>query len=543
MSKRLTFAALFALVGMAPALATDKETPKKDKPALLLRLAALEHLRGDFRYLAEVVGAAEKAKRFEEQIEEFLTSKLGEKGLRGVDAKKPLGAYGWIGSTGIDSNIVLLLPITDKKAFLALLSDVLEVKPEKGEDEVYTINVENVPFPVYFRFAKGYVYVTVRDKEVLDKDKLLPPAEVLPADWKDALSLTVNIDQIPDNLKEMTLGALENKLADLKEEEASGHTEAEKKFIEAAIDEYGAFLKSLLNHGSEAILRLDLDRKAGDLSLTVSVAGKPDSPLAKRIHDLGQVKSLTASLGQKDAAISGTMNVSLPKKLRPLMASALKDIEKQALAKAKNKSERDLRAVLIETVMPTLRVAELDMAFRLQGPNDKGLYSLVGGAKIKDGAKWESSFRKLLTHDPKVDLQLDIEKVHGVGIHRVTLKKVDANTRRLFGDNPLYLAFRKDLLLFSGGDNGLELLKEALAIGPTKSKVWELQMSLARVAPLFHDSTHGDIARKVFGDDKDGDHIYASMEGGEALTLHLSLKAKLIDYLIRVGKAKKAKEK
>src|SRR5579875_2651377 len=105
MSKRFLFAVWLVLTAMVPARADDKETLKRDKPAVVVRLAALDQLRSDLRYLGEAIGQTEKAK----QLDGLIRSKLGEKGLAGIDTKKPIGLYGWVGSFGIDSKVVLLL--------------------------------------------------------------------------------------------------------------------------------------------------------------------------------------------------------------------------------------------------------------------------------------------------------------------------------------------------------------------------------------------------------------------------------------------------
>ncbi|HEY7311372.1 MAG TPA: hypothetical protein VH643_18570 [Gemmataceae bacterium] len=537
MRKRLIFrAALLGLMLLLPAAAraADAQNSNSGKPALILRFAALEQLRADFLYLAKLVGQEEKATQFDKMIE----SQIGDKKLQGIDLKKPIGAYGWVGAQGIDSSLVLLVPVADQKAFLGLLEN-FDIKPEKGDDGVYSASVEKVPARVYFRFANGYVYVTARDKEVLDKDKLLAPAVALPAGQVGMLSLLVNIDRIPNEIKDLALGGLDLQLANAKEKDVPNETETQKKFRKAAIDEVGKAIKSLLGEGGETSLRLDLDRKAGDVTLTASVEGKAGSAMATTIRDLGQVKSITAGLLKKDAAMNGELNVSLPEKLRELLGPVLKDGEKQALAKAKDEGEREVLNTVFEAIMPTLKAAELDVAFNLQGPGSDGLYALVSGVKVKDGAKLEKTFRETLAKDPKADVKFDVEKVGSVGIHRVTLKKVDADVRRAFGDNPLYLAFRDNALLFAAGAKGLGTLKEALAVAPTTGKVMELQVAVARLAPLAEDKDAPEIARKVFGDDKDSDRLRVTLEGGKALKLRLSMKAKLIEYANQIGQAKK----
>ncbi|SRR5579875_114037 len=535
MFKRPIFAALLVLTVLAPIRAADKEAPKSNKPAVIVRLAALDHLRSNLRYLTEVVGEAEKAK----QLDELIKSKLGEKGLQGIDATKPLGAYGWIGQFGIDSQAVFLVPIADKKAFLDLLSDTLDVKPEKGDDDVYTMNVEKLPVTIYFRFANGYAYITARDKEVLDKDKLLAPAAVLAGGQVGVASITVHIDEVPAGLKENALAVIENQLADLKEREMVGHSEAQKKFRDAAVDELSAQIKLLFQHGGAATLRLDLDRKDGDLSLTASVAGKPGSPLADKIRALGQIQSWTAALVHPNSALKGELNMSLPQKLRGLLGPVLRDMEKQMLAKAKDENQREVLNTLLEGIMPTLKAAELDTAIDLRGPNDKGLYTLVAGIKVKDGTKMERSFLKAAARFPKL-INLDAEKVEQVNIHRINPdNNTNSGAQRTLGNNPVYVAFQHEVLFLSAGEKGLSALKEALAAAPRTGKVIELQMALARLTPLFDNPEQVDIARQVFGDGKGGDRLRLSIEGGNALTLHLFLKTKLIDYVNRVEKAKK----
>ncbi len=533
MHKRLIWSA--ALLGFFLALPTlaraaDRQESKSDRPAVILRLASFDRLRGDFVYLAKLIGEEEKAK----QIDALIKAQLGDKGLDGIDPKKPLAAYGSIGSVGIDSKAVLLLPIADKKAFVDLFTNRFDVKPDKGEDDVYTLRIDKVPEPVYFRFAHDYVYITVRDKDALDKDKLLAPSVVLGGGGNDLFAVTVDVAQIPDNIKELALGTIENRLADIKEQEMPQHTEAQKKFRDGAVDELGTHIKTLFKHGGETTFRLNLDRKAGDFSLALSVAGKPDSPLAQSIRDLGKVKSLTAALSQPNSTVKGELNVRLSEKLRKLMEPALQDAEKQALSHAKNDGDRQVVNAILNGVMPTLKAAELDTTFNLQGPNAKGIYTFVGGVKVQKGEQLEQTVRKMFAHHEAV--KLDIEKVDGVSIHRVALKNVDAGIRHVMGDGPMYVAIRSDAAFLALGDKSLEAVKQAAAIAPTMGKLMEFQLAFARLAPLLNAV---EPARKVFGDDKDADRIHLALEGGKALTFRLTMKAKLLEFATQMKKAQR----
>jgi hypothetical protein len=269
------------------------------------------------------------------------------------------------------------------------------------------------------------------------------------------------------------------------------------------------------------------------------VAGKSGSSLANSIRDLGQIKSTTASLLHSESALKGELNVSLPEKLRSLLGPALTDAEKQALTKAKDQNERAVLNTLLKGIMPTLKAAELDTAIDLEGPSDKGVYTLLGGIKIKDSANLEKSFRKTAAQLPK-QINLDAEKADDIAIHRINPDKdLKPSARRTLGDNPIFVAFRNEVLLIGAGDKGLSALKEALKAAPTTGKVMELQIALARLIPLFDDEAQAKIARKVFGEGKSGGRVRITVEGGKELTLRVILDAKVIDYVNRVEKEKK----
>jgi hypothetical protein len=102
---------------------------------------------------------------------------------------------------------------------------------------------------------------------------------------------------------------------------------------------------------------------------------------------------------------------------------------------------------------------------------------------VRDGARLERVLRETPPKDPTVEVRFDVEKVGPVGIHRVTLK-MDDDARRVFGDNPVYLAFRDDAVLFTAGPRGLGLLKDTLEVAPASGKVMQLQVAASRLAPL-----------------------------------------------------------
>src|SRR5262245_14739937 len=131
--------------------AADKPRAEAFKPAVLLRLEPLDDLIRDARHLVKQAQREESARK----VERLLKNMTGEKGFQGIDTKKPLGVYATLSPKLDQSQVVLLMPVADKKEFVEFLKG-LDCKVEKGEDGVHTLTTDSIPFPILFRFAHGY---------------------------------------------------------------------------------------------------------------------------------------------------------------------------------------------------------------------------------------------------------------------------------------------------------------------------------------------------------------------------------------------------
>jgi hypothetical protein len=251
-----------------------------------------------------------------------------------------------------------------------------------------------------------------------------------------------------------------------------------------------------------------------------------------------------AGLVGPDSALNGLVHLALPAKLRTALAPVIDEAVKKALEGEKDKGKRDLLAGLLQALTPTLKSAELDAGFDIRGPGAGGLYTVVAGVKVKDGAAIEKALRDAVLKVPQEErkgLQVDFDKAGDVRIHRVTPDKVDEQTRQLFGDNPFFFAARDDAVLMAAGAKGLEALKGAVAAAPAPGKPLQLEVSLARLAKVMarEQKAAPEAARKAFAADKGGDKIRVTLEGGKSLQLRLSLKPPVVTFLSLIDKAKK----
>src|SRR5262249_35103479 len=158
--------------------------------------------------------------------------------LEGVDTKKPMGAYAVVEKQLNQSQVMFLLPIADKKTFLTFLEN-LDLKPEEKKDGSYELSVENVPTgPILMRFANGYLYAMPRLNEnqtIRAEAKLPKPATALAG--SGLLSLAVNVEEVPKQVRKVVVSALALQLGNLKEEKPEGETEKQAALREAILDE------------------------------------------------------------------------------------------------------------------------------------------------------------------------------------------------------------------------------------------------------------------------------------------------------------------
>jgi hypothetical protein len=538
MRRRLLAVVTFLCLAALPTSAWPAPAPAPDgkRPGLVIRIQAIDELLANFKYLAAQAGQEEQAK----QLEGLVKSMAGPKGLDGIDTKKPIALYGTVGPNGIDSTAVLLIPVADEQGVLDLLAR-FDIKAEKGKDGLYTVRNDQLPVPVFFRFANKHAYITVQDDSAIARDRLLAPEKVNPPGATGVVSLSVNIGDIPDNLKQQAIQEFQQQLANAKQMREPDETETQHKFKGQLIDFLGGHVVSFIRDGDDVTLAINIDRKTHDISLDLSVTGKARSKLAGTIAELNQAKSVVAGLVGKNTTFNSVMYAALPEDLRKALAPVIDEAIKKGLEEEKDKAKRDLAARLTKVIEPTLKVAELDLAVDVRGPSARELYTVVAGARLKDGAAIEKVLRDTIKDLPPADrakVKLDADKAGAVSIHRIEIQKdLDEDARKSFGDNPLYVAFRADAVFVTVGENGLAAIKEALAASPKPAVPFKFELSLASMAPAMA-ATQPDAvkaAREAFGKGGENDKVWLSIEGGQSLRLRMAMKAPIIKFISKLA--------
>src|SRR5262249_41787858 len=122
-------------------------------------------------------------------------------------------------------------------------------------------------------------------------------------------------------------------------------------------------------------------------------------------------------------------------------------------------------------------------------------------------------------------------------------KQYNVDAKKLYGDNPAYLAIRDDALILTVGDSALATLQEALASKPAAAPPLEVVLALARLAGGLAIARQDDTgiveraAKEAFDKNKDGDTLRLRVEGGKKLELRVQGKAPVIKFFDELQKA------
>jgi hypothetical protein len=526
-------------------------------PTVLVRIKSIDGLMADAKYLAGLAGQEEAVK----QVDGMIPAVLGPKGLggTGLDTTRPWGLYAILDPQIPNSPVVALIPVSDEKAFIASLNMLAgfaqgaNVTIAKGDDGVYTVSTPAAPVEVLFTIADGYAYITAKSdfvggnpKQSISAGKRLSAAKLLPADEKTILAVTARLDTIDPQFKQMALGQLENKLAEVKEQKAQNETPAQSKLKVELVDHISKQIRSLLTDGEAVDFRLALDRKTDDISAQLSLAAKPGSPLAKLIADQGSQVSRFGRLGE--AAVQGALKVAIPEALRGPFNEVVEEGFNEGQGRQKDAIKKDLAQKVFSVLAPTMKAGQLDVFFGIVGPNADGKFTFAGGVKVVDAAKVEQLARDLtpMIPDPKAKeaIAFDAETIGDVKVHKITAYDLDAEGTRMFGPNATArIAFPGDAVMVAFGADTADVIKQMVAATGKPGGPFRVEASVSRAIGLDKDdgARGKKAAAAAFAGNPTADMIRFSIDGGPALRLRASMKGQFITFGVKMDEAAKGK--
>jgi hypothetical protein len=289
------------------------------------------------------------------------------------------------------------------------------------------------------------------------------------------LSARVQLSEIPRALKDRFLNQLEAQ-AQQQDGRRPGEDEAHYKSRIGAQRVALEAMKVLARDGESIRLELDLDRKAAELALDLSLTARPGSELAKSLRSLQGRRSRFQEMA-KDPSLAYWGSFPLAKELRDLYAQVFDPLLKGDVPGFSTPEKRKLFTRFMELVKTNLSAEELDygIAFGRQ-PKAGGRaphFSLVFGMKVRDGCAFETLIRDVFAEvKPENDFKMEFNVARaadGTAIHRLSgphneKDPKDVNMAKVFGkDSSLSFAFREDAIFAAFGEDSQAAVRSAIA--------------------------------------------------------------------------------
>lgn len=529
----------FALLALAwfPLFANAAEPVA---PAVEIRVKALGDLAGIVEYAGATLLQPEAGKQFAEMI---TTLGAGIKGLEGIDTGKPIGGYVRISENIADSAVVVMVPVKDEAAFVALLKNQLNVDPKKGQGDIYSIEIPQLPLgAVHFRFLHGYAYATIRNVKSIDPDSIIQPKDFFKAPLKQVLAADIYWDRFPADVKKVMLGQIELQLAEMTKD--FGGSELQKQSRRGLIDIGVGMIQTILNDGEKFGITLDADPKNDAISARIRMTAKAKSQFAATMKSWADRESLAAGVSVgKNPLASMSLIAKLPSGTHEKLGKLIDVLFDDALAGA-NEDAKPLVTKLVDAVTPTLKSDDLQLGL-LVAKNTKGdglrLHAAVKADKGDALEKTIKEFAPFLMGG-EANVKFDEGKAAGRNLHKgefTNLKLKDP-----FGTETIWIATSDDLIALSIEEEP-KLLEAYLEAKPKKLPMLALEISAAQ----FGQATQTDLppdkfiaaVESVFGktDPAGRDTFKLTVTGGDELNVKIDLKGSAVKFFATVDQLNK----
>lgn len=514
-----------------------KAEPKKPEPALVVQVKPYDGLIADVKYIARLVNRPDLA----DQVEGAAGAYIGEKGpaSAGVDAARPILAY-VVAEQAERQPFAVMLPVADEDVLLQFLKQ-RNVAAQKGDDGVYKLDLASpLGGATYLKFAHRYAYFSI-DKRLLLEDTLFPPEKLAAEDAKLVLGVTLFVDRINEETKQIILGQIENRLADVRDRDREGESDNDRRRRRDGINAMSQLIKTVMTDGKSLAIQLNVDRQNDDLGLHVAFEGKPLTILSQSIIAMGGNRTRFAAAD--GAALHVGLNLSVPLLFRPFIGMAVDNGIKDVIAREADPQKREVTEKLALAVAPTLKRGVIDLHLAAGGPGADGFFNLLLALAVENGHGIETALKLAVERAPeeiKSRVALDAQRKDDLSIHKIALrdKELPADAKRTVGNANLWAGFSNVAVMVGLGAEPEAMFRGVTARNePAPSPAVLIEASLRRLAALDKARPNAvELANKAFGPESSGnDRIRVSLEGGSKLKFDVAVKGKVLHYFTLIG--------
>ncbi|MCS6865667.1 MAG: hypothetical protein RMJ56_06450 [Gemmataceae bacterium] len=508
------------------------------RPLITFQTPPVEKLLNDLRTVADHIGGEKAVQRFNTALKE----KFGDKGLEGLDLSKPIFGYIHFGETFSASTVVVAIPSSTDKEFLALCSRLFDGEQPKDLGKgLYELPGPSPEAKVRLTFADQYAYVAIglNPDAVLDAKVRQAPAQVIDPAETAFFSGKLHFDRLTPELKK----ALPTYFAELKKQLENDDfipfppLAAVIRAPIADIEKLFTRYLLLLTGADSAAVRVNIDQPTGELFVDLLLNPKKGTALAQEIAARKPTGNKFAGVITPDTVVG--FKTRLPffnDELKAASGKVLEELQK-LVAQAGPDAPKDFLDELVKGLRRTIQAGEVDLAGAIRGPDKNGDFTLAVAAAFDDPSGVEKEFKKMFeaqaTPDDKERMKWNADKAGTIAIHTYQIPHNEfSNFGKPFGDAKATAAFcfaPKGVYVVVGPDP-VPVLKDLLKLQPQESPVVDVLINPARLGKLV-EKTGGDRVEveKVLGkDDQMLSAVKLAITGGEQLKVRLSVNLRLL---------------
>lgn len=431
------------------------ELVAQQKPAVVVSLANVKEQMADVRYVTQVAGAPQFA-----GLVEFMTAQY----VQALDPDKPAGAALWLSDDGTPT-VLGFVPVKDMQLLMTLIGQQLGPVQDVGNG----VKQLPLPQPLFVKQVNAYAYVSDKAESLanLPQD---PSTYLAGLHEKYNLAIACNIQAIPQPLKDMALGFLQQTYDTLSQQaEGEAERQFQQQMAKMVVEQY----RQMFADGDQLIIGLAIDQQSQSIYLDFTMTAVPNSAWAAQFVDTLQTKSDFSGFYQPNAAAAAVFSQRIPQAARQMWSQLSQSIT-SAIETAINEDE-DLgeqekgqiqelakQAIGIFTSTIDAGICDGGLVVTLDGENPR----FVAGGRVADGAAVAALFDKIVQlAESEADLTVEknVTSLNGFAFHRVTGPAPDEEFRSIFGEKlEIGVGVAANACLFTFGSGSIDLAKQVI---------------------------------------------------------------------------------
>jgi hypothetical protein len=432
------------------------------EPVIVLSMRNVDELLNSARFMLSGAGAPQ----FEDQgglLDSMIQQLTKEKGLIGIDRKRPVGGYLTIGQGG-KTDVVVFLPFSDQNKFRELLRTIYP-NQKQGAGGMILLQAEDQTY--FAKLASGYCFIALLPNPL---SRLPDPTKLTAGDH--ALVIDAKLSKIPDETKDSLAERFQNFLDGLQEEPEQPDAQPA---VTGLLDRTAArFFRLLLKQSQQGSVTLDVDQKRKLVQVNVEVVPKPGTGLAKAITAYPETKPTFAALAAPQAALSQIFAGPLSDEPRKVFSEAIDEVAGRVKKRidespdfktpAQKKAGHQLVDRIVKVMHATGEQGRVDSALMIDA-TPEGKLQVIGACKAarpEDVSAALEEFVKKVGAEPGTDrVQLDVAEHGGARIHAIRIEPESEWKNRL-DEGPIHLAVGRGAVFFALGGDSLAAVKSAI---------------------------------------------------------------------------------